>query len=45
MNIKQIDGEWFVCRDGWVFHPATNAEVISHLFNMTESKFNSIIES
>ena len=33
VNMKKIDGQWHICRDGWVFQPATEREIVTHLFN------------
>jgi hypothetical protein len=44
MNMKTIDGVWHICRDGWVFEIATQAEKISHLFNgMSLAKFEELL--
>ena len=44
MNMKQIDGVWHICRDGWVFVVATEAETVSHLFNgMSVDRLNSLL--
>ena len=32
-NMKKIDNAWFICRDGWVFEEATQADIINHVFN------------
>jgi hypothetical protein len=44
--MKQIDGVWHICRDGWVYVIATPAEKISHVFNgMSLAHFNELVSS
>ena len=42
-NMKEIDGVWHICRDGWVFKVATDDEVSFHLFGMSNASFCAIL--